>query len=79
MNIENMQYTYITENCYEITGYTREEHLQLTAYETLPPEFVEKATTVLRRELIKLIKEDIDEYHGIVIEFQRYHKDGHKF
>jgi len=79
MNIENMQYTYITENCYDITGFTREEHLQLSAYETLPAEFIEKATSILRRELIRMIKEELTDYSGIVIELQRYHKDGHQF
>jgi PAS domain S-box-containing protein len=75
MDIKTMQYTYVSESCLQITGFTREEFLEAPIYRLLPPDAVKKITKMINESVGRYVREkklDSD----VVFEIQRYHKNG---
>jgi PAS domain S-box-containing protein len=75
MDLRTLRYTYRSESCKEITGYTPEESLALTVNDVFPPEAQEYITYILDKGLKRYYagESDIPQH---TFELQQYHKDG---
>jgi len=76
IDLKTMKYTYISPSCYDVFGWTVEEHLNMTAKDILPP-----SSLALVKKLIAV---GIEKYNadktytpGATLEMQKYHKNGY--
>jgi PAS domain-containing protein len=76
MDVMTFKYTYISDSCFRVTGYTKEEYLLKSIYDVIPAEYVEKTLQVLHSILERYAVEPNDDDVSTTFELQRYHKNG---
>jgi len=74
MDKESLEYTYVSDSCLFVTGFSREEYLKLSIYDTLPPESVER----LKKKIQLAEKESLAKNLSIEANYKmhRYLKNG---
>ena len=71
-----MKYTYISESCFRMTGYTAEETLQLTVYDVFSPESTKVLESIIDTEFSNTYKGELNPVlPNVIFETQRYCKD----
>ena len=76
VNLDSLQFTYISPSVEKIRGFTPEEAMELGLEKTLSPDSVEKVTKVLAEELSKESDVNSDPDRSKTMEIQHSCKDG---
>lgn len=76
VNLDTLQFTYISPSIEKIRGFTPEEALELGLEKTLSPDSLEKVTKVLTEELSKESDVTVDPRRSKTLEVQHSCKDG---
>ena len=75
MDVVTQKFTYMSPACYEITGFTIDEYLNMTLKDVLPEYSLKIVTEVLENEIDKVLNIN-KQSEGTVLEVQQYHKNG---
>ena len=82
LDVATRRFTFMSGACYEISGYTVEEYLNLELKDILPPNFLQLTESMIDAEIDKELTNLFIEEHtiktdtGAVFEVQQYHKNG---
>jgi PAS domain S-box-containing protein len=74
-----LRFTYLSPSELEMTGFTVEEALKLTAKDVLTPESLQRATQLLAREMAEELYGSPSPSRSVVVELDQYRKDGSTF
>lgn len=73
----NMEFTYVSESCFRVTGYKRDETQNTSLNRLLTPESYTRATKRLAEELaLERSGRPFDPQRAITLEIEALHKDG---
>jgi PAS domain S-box-containing protein len=75
MDVATQKITYMSGACYELTGFTIDEYLNMTIKDILPEQSLQLANEMMQKEIDKVLNIN-EESEGEVFEIQQYHKDG---
>jgi PAS domain S-box-containing protein len=75
MKSKTHRFTYCSNSCYEIFGFTSSEMLELTLQDMFPQEYINVISAVTKEKLAKFKKTGLEP--EAKYEVQQYHKDGH--
>jgi PAS domain S-box-containing protein len=77
VEIESLKYIYVSNACLKETGYTKEEHMQLSLHDVLPPESIYEVQAIVDKAID--VYEKLQRKYETNFELQRYHANGHLY
>jgi len=77
IDLDTLKYIYVSNACLKETGFTKEEHLQLSLKDVLPIEYQASVDQIITKAID--INKRLKRKYETSIELQRYHADGHLY
>jgi len=77
VEVSDLRFSFVSEVCYKITGFTQEEHLKFFLVDIVLPTDYQKILE-FKEEGLELFQKE-NKNHAATFELQRYHKKGHLY